>query len=79
VWIPLVVVIWWLTLIIARWAARIERRLQTRYHDAVFGPPRPLLHYTCIAAGLEGPNVVQERRFLRCSWAMVRFILECFH
>jgi len=73
--LPIGAVFWWLTLIIARWAAREERKMQAKYHDAVFSAPRPIFHHVVEVRG--GPEagddvvVVYEKRFLRCSWAMV--------
>ncbi|KAL1407659.1 hypothetical protein Q8F55_007092 [Vanrija albida] len=56
--LPLGAVLWWLTLLLARWAARVELRTQARFHG---GRARP--HPVFARDG--------EAGFLKLSWAML--------
>jgi hypothetical protein len=72
--LPLGVVVWWLTLLLARWAAGQERAMQARYHGVVF-EPRAVFRTTERWEEREGEGeeegVRGEQGFWRCSWAMV--------
>lgn len=42
--LPIGAVLWWLTLIIARWAAQEELKMQNRFHGVAGPRPRPIFH-----------------------------------
>lgn len=73
--LPIGAVVWWLTLMIARWAAREELRLQARFHG-LGHRPRPVFHRVrevrLPSSGGDGQlELVYDTRFLKKSWAMV--------
>ncbi|WOO84787.1 uncharacterized protein LOC62_06G008299 [Vanrija pseudolonga] len=58
--LPIGAVFWWLTLVLARWAARVELRMQAYFHGVGRVPRRPIFHRDGDDAG-----------FLKLSWAML--------
>lgn len=71
--LPVGAVVWWLTLIIARWGAREELGLQSRFHGRG-RRPRPIfyrLREVHPSTSGDGVELVWDTRFLNNSWAMV--------
>ena len=82
--LPLGAAVWWITLFISRWAARMEVLMQLHYHSPLHpSVPQPIYHpifyrikdrtgHPPHAAEVPHDDIVEwETRFLRCSYAMV--------
>lgn len=72
--LPIGVVVWWLTLIIARWAAREEIKLQKGYHlgSDYNVHPRAVFYRLREVQVQDGEDIfVWDTRFFKCSWDMV--------